>query len=134
MKHAQEYLLEKGIRPSAQRVAVMKYLLEHMTHPTVEEIYAGLEEEMPTLSKTTIYNTLSLFAEKGAINALTIDPKNVRYDAETDPHGHFRCRECGGIFDAHYLAEPLFANMEGFSIEETKLYLSGLCPNCKAKN
>ncbi len=35
-------LLENGIRPSAQRLAIMNYLLTHFTHPTVDEVYQGL--------------------------------------------------------------------------------------------
>ena len=59
-----QYLIEKDIKPSVQRLAVMTYLLEHRTHPTVDEIYSELQDKIPTLSKTTIYNTLKLFVEK----------------------------------------------------------------------
>ena len=62
-----QYLLERDIKPSVQRIAVMTYLLEHRTHPTVDEIYLELQDKIPTLSKTTIYNTLKLFVEKKAI-------------------------------------------------------------------
>ena len=53
-----DYLLKHGIKPSIQRLAVMGYLLEHRTHPAVDEIYNALKAEVPTLSKTTVYNTL----------------------------------------------------------------------------
>jgi len=53
-----------GIRPSVQRVAVYAYLCEHPVHPTVETVYSALSSDYPTLSKTTIYNTLRLFEEK----------------------------------------------------------------------
>ena len=51
------YLQEKGINPSMQRVAVMHYLLNNFTHPTVDEIHSNLSESIPTLTKTTVYNT-----------------------------------------------------------------------------
>ena len=63
MKSTVEYLKEKGIRPSAQRVAIMKYLLENMIHPTVDDIYNGVLPYMPTLSKTTVYNVLNHLEE-----------------------------------------------------------------------
>ena len=135
MKHAQEYLLEKDIRPSAQRVAVMKYLLEHKTHPTVDEIYAALNPGMPTLSKTTIYNTLHLFAEKGAIHIITIDSKQVRFDADLEhAHVHFHCRRCGAIHDIPCDAVPPLPSeaLEGYEVDNAHLYLRGLCPSCKA--
>ena len=59
-------LLEYNIKPSMQRIAIMEYLMEHRTHPSADEIYTALSPSMPTLSKTTVYNTLKLFAEQGA--------------------------------------------------------------------
>ena len=58
-----KYLQGYGIKPSIQRIAIMDYLLTHKTHPSIEEIYLALCDEIPTLSKTTVYNTLKLFAE-----------------------------------------------------------------------
>lgn len=59
-----QQLLANGIRPSPQRLAIMNYLLTHRTHPTVDEVYQGLCNEIKTLSRTTVYNTLRMFAEK----------------------------------------------------------------------
>lgn len=42
------------------------YLLKNHTHPTVDEVYVALCKVIPTLSKTTVYNTLRLFSEHGA--------------------------------------------------------------------
>lgn len=53
-----ERLQGHNIKPSVQRIAIMKYLMEHRTHPTVDEIYTALSPTIPTLSKTTVYNTL----------------------------------------------------------------------------
>ena len=52
-----EYLLKYNIKPSMQRIAIMDYLMVHRVHPTADEIYNALYPTMPTLSKTTIYNT-----------------------------------------------------------------------------
>lgn len=72
---AYEYLLNHHIKPSVQRIAIMDYLLKHKTHPCIDEIYTTLCKEIPTLSKTTVYNTLKLFVEQGAAKMLTIDEK-----------------------------------------------------------
>lgn len=84
-----ELLRQYGIRPSVQRVAVMDYLLAHRTHPTAEEIYEALAPQIPTLSKTTVYNTLSLLVERGAAAYIAIDPRRARFDGDTSVHGHF---------------------------------------------
>lgn len=130
MKQTQDYLIERDIRPSAQRVALMKYLLDHHTHPTVDDIYAALSPEMPTLSKTTIYNTLKLFAEKGAISIITIDSRNAHFDSNVEPHGHLRCTQCGTICDIP-LKEPVMPDGNSQCvITDTQVYFHGLCPDC----
>ena len=60
IKDISDTLLEKNIRPSHQRIKVMEFLLKNKIHPTVDYIYNELHEEIPTLSKTTVYNTLNL--------------------------------------------------------------------------
>ena len=61
-----EYLLSYNVKPSVQRIAIMDYLLKHKTHPSIDEIYLALSKSIPTLSKTTVYNTLKLLTENGA--------------------------------------------------------------------
>ena len=99
METVTQHLKSHGIRPSVQRVAIMKYLMEHHTHPTAETIYVDLRETVPTLSRTTVYNTLQLLASCHAINILSIDKRNMHYDGRTDPHAHFLCQCCGKIVD-----------------------------------
>lgn len=88
-------LLEHNIKPSMQRIAIMEYLMEHPIHPSADDIYTALSPSMPTLSKTTVYNTLKLFSEQGAALMLTIDEKNTNFDADTSVHSHFLCKRCG---------------------------------------
>lgn len=127
------YLISRGIRPSVQRVAIMHYLWEHATHPTIDRIFGDLLPSIPTLSKTTVYNTLKLFEEEGLVLALTIDEKNVRYDGNTDTHAHFRCRKCGVIHDIP-LAETEVPGFEGSPTlhpDEVQVYYLGVCENCR---
>ena len=74
-----------GIHPSVQRIAIMDYLLKHRTHPTVDEVYVALYKDIPTLSKTTVYNTLRLFSEQGAALMLTIDERKICFDGDITP-------------------------------------------------
>ena len=94
-----DYLLSFNVKPSVQRLAIMDYLLTHRTHPSIEEIYLALCDDIPTLSKTTVYNTLKLFVEHGAAQMLTIDERNVCYDGDISLHAHFLCKHCNKIFD-----------------------------------
>ena len=123
-----QYLIEKGIKPSVQRIAVMGYLLEHRTHPTVDEIYSALQDRIPTLSKTTVYNTLKLFAEKKAIQSITIDERMVHFDGYRERHAHFLCQSCGKVIDVplDYDVElPKTEQTKGFADVETHVYHRG---------
>ena len=127
-----QYLESNCINPSVQRAAIMQYMLEHYDHPTVEQVYADLLPDMPTLSKATVYNTLKLFVDKKAVLALSIDDKNVRYDAHTHVHAHFRCRYCGIIHDVplEKTEIPPFKGGSEYMLTESQVYYFGTCTKC----
>ena len=127
-------LVEHNIRPSVQRISIMNYLMEHRTHPTVDEIYTALAPSIPTLSKTTVYNTLKLLTEHGAVLTLTIDEKNTCYDAYTEPHAHFLCKRCGKVYDMMHdsmILDRHDATIEGYEVQEIHYYYKGICKICK---
>lgn len=122
------------IKPSVQRIAIMQYLMEHLTHPTVDEIYTALSPGMPTLSKTTVYNTLKLLSEEGAALTLTIDERNTCYDANTSPHSHFLCKQCGCIYDIFPKEAPSLpqaTELDGHNVQEIHYYYKGICQHCQ---
>lgn len=135
MNQATKHLISHGIKPSIQRIGIMKYLLEHRNHPSVDKIYTSLSEEIPTLSRTTVYNTLKLLEEHNALVSLTVYQTQVRYDGNVMPHAHFMCRVCGMIYDTSLpqeLIDPI-PGMEEFKIEAVKLYYKGVCNKCLGK-
>lgn len=137
MNNAFETLSRYSIKPSPQRMAIMTYLLEHKTHPTIEEIYKSLSPDMPTLSKTTIYNTLKLFVENGAASMLTINEKTTCYDYDTSPHAHFICKKCNKVTDLFYGVEnmiPSRLEIEGNRIVDMQVYYRGICKDCLKEN
>lgn len=140
MRTTREYLEQHDIRGSQQRIAIMAYLQNNQGHPTVDEIFNALNPTLPTLSKTTIYNTLKLFEQKGAVQSIHVDEKTTRYDAWMDPHAHFHCTNCNKICDLalstneKFTANEFFADKEQvkeYTITDTKIYLTGICPICK---
>ena len=132
MESLQKRLKEKNIRPSHHRIKILQYLDSHRSHPNVEEIFEDLIKEIPTLSKTTIYNTLEMFLKNDLISGLTISGSERRYDFETKAHSHFYCKECGAVMDIEKIDCPC-ENREvvlGNKIEEVHLYLKGVCRAC----
>lgn len=101
MNDAISILHRRGIRPSYQRVAVLDYLLRSGAHLTADEIFLALrdKEDLPGLSRATVFNSLRTFREHGVVRALSPEGESLRYDAVTKAHGHARCPECGKITD-----------------------------------
>ena len=132
IQDTREYMLQYDIKPSVQRMAIMEYLMKNRVHPTADEIYGALYPTMPTLSKTTVYNTMRLFMEQGAIKALVIDEKNVRFDVDTSDHAHFMCLGCGCVYDIPIENREAIV-LDGVGellITETHLYYKGYCKKC----
>ena len=130
-----DYLVSKGIRPSVQRVAVMGYILENRIHPTVDDIFGALHPCIPTLSRTTIYNTLELLVSKGAIILLDIDSKFKRYDGDTSLHAHFMCDDCHSVFDLDVKNRyTIDDNIPiGFKVRDIQLLYKGTCQSCSTE-
>ena len=129
------YLIENGINPSYQRVKIIEYLLKKKNHPTIDMIFGDLKIELPRLSKTTIYNTLKLFIEKNIVKPLTIEDNILRYDADTNLHGHFKCNKCGAIIDVNLNYKNIDAHeLKKFKITEHHIYFKGNCNKKSCSN
>ncbi len=132
-KEAYNRLVECGIRPSVQRLAIMDYLMNHPIHPTIDDVYNGLCKQIPTLSKTTVYNTLRMLSEKKAAQMITIDEHRVCYDGNTDGHVHFFCKRCGKVIDLMDEKAPRLEHsivVDGNIVDEEQLYYKGICAEC----
>ena len=137
MTEAIAHLTAHNIKPSAQRIAIMEYLLSHRTHPTVDMIYNDLIGTMPTLSRTTVYNTLRLLVKQGAALQITINEQCTCYDGDITPHTHFFCRNCGRVYDMPLNWQDISEMADvpaGFKVDEAALYFRGLCSNCSETN
>ncbi|MGM0443128.1 MAG: Fur family transcriptional regulator [Fibrobacterota bacterium] len=124
-------LRNAGIKPSLQRVAIYKYLYTHRTHPSVDMVYRDLQPQMPTLSRTTVYNTISGFLDAGLVRPVTIEDTTLRYDIDTAEHGHFQCEKCGKVFDFSFDREAMELRLDkDFSVFDFQINVKGICNNC----
>lgn len=127
--NALQLLNARNIRPSGLRIQILDYILSHKTHPTIDEIYAELLKTNPTLSKTTVYNTAKVLVENNLVRLVTIDGQQARYDGDVSLHGHFRCKNCGKIYDFKISRVPE-AELGGFKVDNMDVYYVGNCRNC----
>jgi Fur family transcriptional regulator, peroxide stress response regulator len=132
-----EMLVKSGISPSYHRLKIFEYLWDNRTHPTADDIYNEIIKQIPTLSKTTIYNTLKTLGEKGLVSSITIEDNEVRYDADISFHGHFKCNACGDLLDIDPENIPLekksssVKKIQGHLITEKQIYYKGICKKCQ---
>lgn len=102
MNHSQEtvrQLESHGIGPTPQRVAVAQVLFARPQHMTAEQVHARVNAEARRVSVATIYNTLKLFAERGLLREVVVEPGRVFYDSTTADHHHFYDISTGELSD-----------------------------------
>ncbi|MCS6955772.1 MAG: transcriptional repressor [Candidatus Calescibacterium sp.] len=127
-------LEQNNIKPSIIRVKILEYLMKNKTHPTADEIYSHLKQELPTLSKTSVYLNLNLFLQKKIIHDIKIKEEQ-RFDFIEEEHLNFYCKICKKIFDIPLKELKIEISSHGFSVEKVNIYLEGTCENCgKHKN
>lgn len=121
----------KKISPSYTRTRIYAFLEANKTHPTVEMIYQELKEELPTLSKTTVYNVLNLFIEKGLVKLVNMSSTETRYELDLYDHSHFKCEKCGKIYDIPKVKTTYDVSvLSDFAVKDEVVNLTGLCPKC----
>jgi Fe2+ or Zn2+ uptake regulation protein len=124
-------LKENNIKITHHRLAILKYLDEHHNHPTADDIYSKLKSKNPSLSKTTVYNSLDILQKYGIVSSLTICGSEYRYDINEGMHHHFLCKQCGCIIDIDIKCPNIEkVGSYGHVIEEVHGYFKGLCKNC----
>jgi Fur family iron response transcriptional regulator len=92
-------LKEAGITPTQQRIEIAQILFAQPQHLSAEQVLAQANREQALVSKATVYNTLGLFASKGLVREVIVDPSKVFYDSNTDPHHHFYNVDTGTLKD-----------------------------------
>lgn len=125
-----------GLRLTAQRRVICRYLASTETHPTAQEIYEELKPTFPSLSLATVYNTLEALVELGAVHALGDAGDNAtHYDADIEPHLNLACVRCHRIIDlplAQLSAlEEEARRRTGYRMLGARIMYYGLCPDCQ---
>lgn len=129
-----EVLKDKDIIPSYTRMKIYDYLAKDQIHPTVDEIFIDLSEILPSLSKTTVYNTLKLFAKNDLVKAVNIHDNKMRYELSRSDHAHFKCDVCSKIYDIPIHIDVLFPDeLKDSIINENHNLLIGTCSHCLNK-
>jgi Fur family iron response transcriptional regulator len=94
-----ELMRQKGVNPTQQRVEIAQVLYAAPQHLSADQVLSMVNRQRSTVSKATVYNTLGLFASKGLVREVIVDPSRVFYDPTTTPHHHFYNVDSGELMD-----------------------------------
>lgn len=125
---------ERGGKATAQRIIIWRTLAHDHTHPTVEDLFARLKPELPTLSLTTLYHTLNDLVEWGEIRRFDTGDGHIHFDPDTTPHAELVCLRCHSVVDAPTntcAALTLPEQLAGYRIVTRTEQYFGYCPNCQ---
>lgn len=84
---------------SKQRELLLSILKERKDHPTADELYMSLREQVPNISLGTVYRNLALLSTGGTIQKITSPDSADRFDYNAEAHYHFLCTHCGAVID-----------------------------------
>jgi len=124
-------------RNSRQREAIIRVLNDTKCHPAADWIYEQVKKEIPNISLGTVYRNLKVMKEEGQILELDLAGDLGRFDGNGQNHYHFRCSQCGRVFD---IEEPIDKGLDervemktGYRVSSHRLEFRGLCNDCQVK-
>lgn len=138
MNTIEELLESKGVRITAMRLLISKFLAEKKVAVTLSDI----ENAFAKADRTTLYRTLKTFEEKAIVHQIDDGTGITKYamceedcncEMERDLHLHFHCNNCGETVCLTEHKIPQIKVPDGFVSENVNLVVKGICDKCSAK-
>ncbi len=125
-------LVEKGLKVTPQRMAILEAIINLNNHPTAENIIDYIRKNNPNIATATVYKVLDALIENGLIRKVKTERDIMRYDAHLEKHHHLYSTDSDRIEDysddeLNELLEKYFEKkgIPGFKIEDIKLQIIG---------
>jgi Fur family peroxide stress response transcriptional regulator len=125
-------LIEKGLKVTPQRIAILEAIIKLNNHPTAENIIDYIRNNHPNISTATVYKVVDALISNKIISKVKTEQDVMRYDAVMESHHHLYCSESDRIEDykdteLNEMIEKYFKNKDipGFKIEDIKLQILG---------
>jgi Fur family peroxide stress response transcriptional regulator len=125
-------LIEKGLKVTPQRIAILEAIAKLNNHPTADNIIDYIRKNHPNIATATVYKVLEALVVKGLIKKVKTEKDIMRYDAFLEKHHHLYSSDSDRIED--YLDDELNEilgkhfekkGIPGFKIEDIKLQIIG---------
>lgn len=135
MNEIEKTLEKNGVRPTAMRILVYKYMVQKETAVTL----TCIENAFTKADRTTLYRTLKSFEEKGIVHQIDDGTGFAKYALcepgcncalDQDLHLHFHCTNCDDTVCLTDHKIPQIKVPEGFITENINLVVKGICDKC----
>ncbi|MFA6391549.1 MAG: transcriptional repressor [Patescibacteria group bacterium] len=128
----------KITRLTAQKKAILGSIRDFWPiHPSSQMVYQRVKKTVPSISLGTVYRNLNSLREGGYIEEIVIHNEPSRYDSHVDAHLHFKCDDCGELYD---IDNPSLLKShtkrlkdQGFIVQRSSIMFQGLCQKCYKK-
>jgi Fur family ferric uptake transcriptional regulator len=134
LSDAAALLRERGLRVTAQRLAVLRAVLAD-PHASAEALGASVRTDLGAISLQAVYDALGALVDVGLVRRIQPAGSPARFEARAaDNHHHVICRACGRVADVDCAigAAPCLTPSDdlGFEIDEAEVIFWGRCPRC----
>lgn len=129
-----EKLRAAGLKATAPRLTILEALETDRRHPSAEMIFESLIDKSPSLSLSTVYQTLETFLQRGLLRRIAGAGGKLRVDGTLQDHDHAVCRTCGAVFDVDpdliKRPRPPASLPHGLQVKNLFVEYEVLCSDC----
>ena len=116
------------------QTSLVKDALVARGHATNHQLWAAVEPQIPGLTLTCVHRITQRLRHLGVIGCTPNIDGEAMLDANTKPHSHFMCRDCGRLSDIQIddsTLSSIQAQLQAGALEDS-LFLAGKCGGCAA--
>lgn len=134
-----EYIGKNGLKITPQRLRIVEVFLREAGHLTTEELYERVKVVDSSVGQATVYRTMKLLCDSGIAKEVHFGDGVARYEKKygSEHHDHLICEACGSnlevIDEQIELLQEKLAARHGFTLTSHRMYLYGICDNCRMK-
>jgi Fur family transcriptional regulator, peroxide stress response regulator len=127
--------VDRARRNTKQLEVIWETIKNDTSHPTADQVYAKVRENLPNVSLGTVYRNLQKLVSDGKLQVLTLG-RSQHFDPLIEHHQHFICERCTRVYDVFVETEqeiaPTKLPHEGFTVTSHQLSFYGTCKHCSA--
>lgn len=138
MTEIEKTLENNGIRPTAMRILIYKF----MAKKEVAIALTDIENAFVKAERTTLYRTLKTFEDKGIVHHIDDGTGISKYalceqgcncELDQDLHLHFHCSNCDKTVCLTDHKIPHINLPDGYIAEDANLVITGICEKCSGQ-